>query len=101
MRKASAPDTNGKVVDRSSSPAPERERALEMALSQVERAFGKGAVMRLGAADREQIEAIPTGSLSLDLALGVGGLQSLAQVSLGGGVEAVHYSPLRCSRSRA
>jgi len=45
-----------------------------MALSQVERAFGKGAVMRMGDSSRDPIDAIPTGSLSLDMALGVGGL---------------------------
>ncbi len=45
-----------------------------MALSQVEKAFGKGAIMRMGDSDREAIEVISTGSLSLDMALGVGGL---------------------------
>src|SRR5258708_553556 len=45
-----------------------------MALNQVEKAFGKGAIMRLGQGDREAIDVISTGSLSLDLALGVGGL---------------------------
>ena len=70
MRKTpTAPETNGKP-----GISPERERALEMALSQVEKAFGKGSIMRLGAGDREAIEVIPTGSLGLDLALGVGGL---------------------------
>lgn len=52
----------------------ERERALELALGQIERAFGKGAVMRLGQNERDAIEVIPTGSLSLDMALGVGGI---------------------------
>jgi len=54
--------------------SPEKERALESALSQIEKAFGKGAIMRLGQGDREAIETIPTGSLSLDMSLGVGGL---------------------------
>lgn len=45
-----------------------------MALSQVEKAFGKGAIMRMGDSSRESIEVISTGSLSLDMALGVGGL---------------------------
>lgn len=53
---------------------PERQRALEMALSQVEKAFGKGAIMRMGDSGREAIDVISTGSLSLDVALGVGGL---------------------------
>jgi recombination protein RecA len=52
----------------------DRQRALESALGQVERAFGKGAVMRMGDGSKEAIEAIPTGSLSLDMALGIGGL---------------------------
>ncbi|RYG37278.1 recombinase RecA [bacterium] len=52
----------------------DRQRALDQALGQVERSFGKGAVMRLGDSSREPIEAIPTGSLSLDMALGIGGL---------------------------
>src|SRR5256885_14189866 len=54
--------------------APERERALESALCQIEKAFGKGAIMRLGQGNREPIESISTGSLTLDMALGVGGL---------------------------
>lgn len=52
----------------------DRERALEQALHQVERAFGKGAIMRLGDTEKGQVDAISTGSLSLDLALGVGGV---------------------------
>ncbi|MBO4884157.1 MAG: recombinase RecA, partial [Clostridia bacterium] len=53
----------------------ERKRALEMALSKIEKDFGKGSVMRLGdAADKMQVEVIPTGCLHLDFALGVGGL---------------------------
>ncbi|MGI9666488.1 MAG: recombinase RecA [Acidimicrobiia bacterium] len=52
----------------------EREKNLEMAMSQIERQFGKGAIMRLGTDEIRKIEAIPTGALSLDLALGIGGL---------------------------
>jgi len=52
----------------------EREKAIEQALSQIERRFGKGAIMRLGEQAKVQIEVIPTGSVALDLALGVGGL---------------------------
>jgi recombination protein RecA len=51
-----------------------RERALQVALGQVEKAFGKGAIMRMGDGTRESIEAISTGSLSLDTALGIGGI---------------------------
>jgi recombination protein RecA len=52
----------------------EREKALEVALLQIEKQFGKGAVMRMGEAVAGPIEAIPTGSLALDLALGIGGV---------------------------
>ena len=53
----------------------EREKALSLAISQIEKDFGKGAIMRLGEAGAKlSISAIPTGSLSLDIALGVGGI---------------------------
>lgn len=52
----------------------ERDKALEMALGQIEKHYGKGAIMRLGEGTHMQIEAISTGALSLDLALGIGGL---------------------------
>ena len=51
-----------------------KEKALAAALSQIERQFGKGSMMRLGDTDREAIPAISTGSLGLDIALGIGGL---------------------------
>ena len=53
---------------------PERQKALDAALSQIERAFGKGSVMRLGQNDTVETEVISTGSLGLDIALGIGGL---------------------------
>src|SRR3989337_1741853 len=53
---------------------PERQRALELAIGQIEKQFGKGAIMRWGDGATEPVEVIPTGSLSLDLALGVGGI---------------------------
>jgi len=53
---------------------PEKEKAIESAMSQIERQFGKGAVMKLGSKEVQNIPAIPTGSLALDAALGVGGL---------------------------
>ncbi|HEU4543475.1 MAG TPA: recombinase RecA [Jiangellaceae bacterium] len=52
----------------------DREKALETALAQIERAHGKGSVMRLGDESRMPVEVIPTGSIALDVALGVGGL---------------------------
>ncbi|MFT4135535.1 recombinase RecA [Microbacterium sp.] len=55
------------------SPA-DREKALESALAQIDRQFGKGSVMRLGSDERAPVEVIPTGSIALDVALGVGGL---------------------------
>jgi len=51
-----------------------RKKALDAALSQIERQFGKGAVMKMGDQPREAIPAISTGSLALDIALGIGGL---------------------------
>ena len=56
-------------------PAPQdREKALEAALAQIDRQFGKGSVMRLGSDQRAPVETIPTGSIALDVALGIGGL---------------------------
>jgi recombination protein RecA len=52
----------------------DREKALENALAQIDKAFGKGSVMRLGDDTRPPIQAIPTGSIALDVALGIGGL---------------------------
>ena len=60
-----------KVVENMGS---DRTKALEAALSQIERAFGKGSIMKLGANQALEIEAISTGSLGLDIALGIGGL---------------------------
>jgi recombination protein RecA len=52
----------------------DRDKALETALVQIERQFGKGSVMRLGDETRAPVEVIPTGSIALDVALGIGGL---------------------------
>ena len=52
----------------------DREKALETALAQIDRQFGKGAIMRLGSEERAKVAVIPTGSIALDVALGVGGL---------------------------
>ena len=60
--------------ERESTAVSDRQKALETAISQIERQFGKGAVMRLGQDSTLNVEAIPTGSLSLDMALGIGGL---------------------------
>ncbi len=66
------------MADRSSTAVStattEREKAIEQALNQIERRFGKGAIMKLGEVSRIRVEVIPTGSIALDLALGVGGI---------------------------
>ncbi|KQT57421.1 MULTISPECIES: recombinase RecA [unclassified Aureimonas] len=52
----------------------DKTKALDAALSQIERAFGKGSIMRLGANDKVEVDTVSTGSLGLDMALGIGGL---------------------------
>lgn len=52
----------------------ERDKAIEMAMSQIERQFGKGAIMKLGESTHQKMDTISTGALSLDLALGIGGV---------------------------
>ncbi|GAA1788014.1 recombinase RecA [Leucobacter iarius] len=54
--------------------ANDREKALDAALAQIDRQFGKGAIMRMGSQERAPVEVIPTGSIALDVALGIGGL---------------------------
>src|SRR5260221_4000462 len=51
-----------------------KNKALDAALAQIERAFGKGSIMKLGQREAVEIESISTGSLGLDIALGIGGL---------------------------
>ncbi|GAA4899157.1 recombination protein RecA [Stackebrandtia albiflava] len=54
--------------------APDKAKALDLALAQIDKQFGKGAVMRLGERPKSDVRAIPTGSIALDVALGIGGL---------------------------
>jgi recombination protein RecA len=61
-------------IDRPGSKAGDKDKALETALAQIERQFGRGSVMRLGDEVRAPIDVIPTGAISLDIALGIGGL---------------------------
>ena len=61
-------------IDRPGSKVGDRDKALETALAQIERQFGRGSIMRLGDEGRAPIEVIPTGAISLDVALGIGGL---------------------------
>jgi recombination protein RecA len=66
-----------KQIDMRSSEMPsavDREKSLETALAQIDRQFGKGSVMRLGSDERAPVEVISTGSIALDVALGIGGL---------------------------
>ena len=73
-------DATAKSAHNATSPAPtvlitEKAKALQAALSQIEKQFGKGTIMRLGEGEViEDIEVVSTGSLGLDMALGVGGL---------------------------
>ena len=62
------------TTPKTAGPASDKKAALETALAQIEKQFGKGAVMKLGANVTMQVDAIPTGSLGLDLALGIGGV---------------------------
>ena len=63
-----------KAAVEAATPAADKKRALETAMAQIERAYGKGSIMRLGDNADIVVESIPTGSLSLDLALGIGGV---------------------------
>ena len=63
-----------KPVYEAPAPADDKKKALETALHQIEKNFGKGSVMRLGDKPEMNVDAIPTGSLALDAALGIGGL---------------------------
>ncbi len=65
---------NGSMATSNDKAASDRQKALDAALAQIDRAFGKGSAMRLGQKEAMQVEAISTGSLGLDIALGVGGL---------------------------
>ena len=73
--------------------AGDREKSLETALLQIERQFGKGSVMRLGDETRVPVEVIPTGSIALDVALGLGGLPRGRIVEV--------YGPRWCPRRRS
>lgn len=63
-----------KDVVETPAPATDKQKALETCMAQIERVYGKGSIMRLGENTGVVVEAIPTGSLSLDLALGIGGV---------------------------
>jgi recombination protein RecA len=69
--KATSPPPPLRIVESSGT---DKSKALSAALAQIERQFGKGSIMRLGKGDKIEIEAISSGSLGLDIALGIGGL---------------------------
>ena len=64
----------GNGVDRSEKPSTERTRAVDSAILSIEKQFGRGSIMKLGSSERQAVDAIPTGSIALDLAIGVGGV---------------------------
>ena len=76
LRVAPGSDTLAVVnLDRKKVAPMEKSKALDAAVAQIERAFGKGSIMRMGArAEGQNVDVVPTGSLGLDLALGIGGL---------------------------
>ncbi len=63
-----------KPAEKAGDERSERQKALEAALAQIEKQYGKGSVMRLGENSKMQVDSIPTGSMALDAALGIGGL---------------------------
>ena len=65
---------NGNGVDKIDRPVTERTRAVDAAILAIEKQFGRGSIMKLGTAERQAVDAIPTGSIALDLAIGVGGV---------------------------
>ena len=70
--KAAGAEGNG--VERMDKPASERTRAVDAAILAIEKQFGRGSIMKLGSAERQNVDAIPSGSIALDLATGVGGV---------------------------
>src|SRR5579862_6072565 len=68
LKEAAAKETNGKEVNK------EKLKALQLTIDKLEKTYGKGTIMKLGDAPIEAMEIIPTGSLTLDVALGIGGL---------------------------
>ena len=71
---STGPAATSTMAANANSSSGEREKAVELAVSQIERRFGKGSIMRLGERPHVKVESIPTGSIALDLALGIGGI---------------------------
>ena len=74
--KSSPSDRNNQEKGKDQGPKNEKAKALEMAIQGIERQFGKGSIMKLGGADavKNRVASIPTGSIGLDAALGIGGV---------------------------
>jgi len=70
-RNGAASATPERTVDRANT---ERTKAVDAAILSIEKQFGRGSIMKLGTSEKQQVDAIPTGSIALDLALGVGGI---------------------------
>ena len=90
---------NLKVVNNIKDQDKEKKKALDAAISQIDQNFGKGSVMKLGQNQVLDIESVSTGSLSLDLALGIGGLPKSRIVEIYGPESSVkqlwHYKLLQ------
>ena len=71
MKAASKKKTNDNIADRTPE---ERKKALDTAIAQIEKDFGKGSIIRMGEKSRMNVSSVPTGSIALDMALGIGGL---------------------------
>ena len=77
----------------------DKQKALEAALTQIDRAFGKGSVMKLGAKPDQDIQAISTGSLGLDIALGVGGIVEIYGPESSGKTTLALHTVAECQKS--
>jgi hypothetical protein len=74
----------------------DKKKALEASLAGIEKAYGKGAVMRLGQNTAMTVESIPTGAISLDIALGIGGVPRGRIIEIYGPVFCIEYLRISC-----
>ena len=79
--KATSKKTTADLTDKTPE---ERKKALETAISQIEKSFGKGTIIKMGENPKMNVSAVSTGSISLDMALGIGGIPDAAALSLKG-----------------
>ena len=92
---------NLKVVDDKKMDNSEKAKALDVAMSQIEQTYGKGSIMKLGQRTVMDVEAISTGSLSLDVALGIGGLPKGRIVEIYGPESSGKTTPVSYTHLRA